>query len=277
VSPVVGLVVNGARPDALGVAAQTSEALESRGIGSRTCILEHAGHDEAASMLARLDADLYVSLGGDGTFLRAARRAHAADRPVLGVNFGRVGYLLDEFTEPLDLVLAAALEQRTAIERRACLQIDFDDGSSHVALNELSIEKTVPGHVVRIAASVDGEDLLSYAADGLLACTPTGSTAYNLSAGGPVLAPHLDAFVLTPVAPHLVLDRSVVLGGDQVVGLEVLGDRPAVAVLDGSTTATLDPGAVVTVRRHSRWLQVVAASERHMGRRLRESLRRGHE
>ena len=274
---MIALVVNGARPDALGAAEDVSQRLSSQGIETSLCVLNHANHAEVASTLGQLEAEVYVSLGGDGTFLRTARRAHAADRPVLGVNFGRVGYLLNEIAAPLDEVLAATLAGAMPFEARAGLEVSIDGLPSEFALNELSVEKTVPGHVVRVAASVDGEPLLTYAADGILLATPTGSTAYNLSAGGPVLAPHLDAFVLTPVAPHLVLDRSVVLGGDQMVDLEVLGDRPVVCVLDGRTVATLEPGAHVSVRRHPRWLQVVTADERHMGRRLRESLRQGHE
>lgn len=274
---MIALVVNRARPDALEAAQTAAQRLQGRGIEVTICVLDHGNHDEVASALGHLEAEVYVSLGGDGTFLRTARRAHEMDRPVLGVNFGRVGYLLNEISVPLDEVVAATLAGEVPLERRAGLEVRFEGHGSEFALNELSVEKTVPGHVVRVAASVDGELLLTYAADGLLLATPTGSTAYNLSAGGPVLAPHLDSFVLTPVAPHLVVDRSVVLGGDQHVDLEVVGERPVVLVLDGRTVATLEPGAQLSVCRHPRWLNVVSARERHMGRRLRESLRQGHE
>ncbi len=273
----VALVVNGARADASEAAAQSAAALSARGIEARICALTHGDHAEVAATLADLEAEVFVSLGGDGTFLRTARRAHELGRPILGVNFGRVGYLLNELSAPIDEVVVAALDGRVPLERRAGLELRLADGRAEFALNEVSIEKTVPGHVVRVATSVDSESLLTYAADGLLVSTPTGSTAYNLSAGGPVLAPHLDAFVLTPVAPHLVIDRSVVLGGDQVLDLEIVGERPAVCVLDGATIATLEPGAALSVRRHPRWLEVISDTERHMGRRLRESLRQGHE
>lgn len=273
----VALVVNGARADASAAARETASALAARSIEAFVCPLAHGDHAEVSSTLSNLDAEVYVSLGGDGTFLRTARRAHEADRPILGVNFGRVGYLLNELSSPLGEVIVATIEGRVPLEQRAGLEVRLPDGRIEFALNELSVEKTVPGHVVRIAASIDGEALLTYAADGLVLSTPTGSTAYNLSAGGPVVAPHLDAFVLTPLAPHLVIDRSVVLGGDQVVELAVVGEREAVCVLDGVIMSTFEPSAVVSVRRHPRWLKVVTATERHMGRRLRESLRQGHE
>jgi NAD+ kinase len=130
--------------------------------------------------------------------------------------------------------------------------------------------------MVRVAASVNGEHLLTYAADGVIVATPTGSTAYNLSAGGPVVSPGLDALLLTPVAPHFTIDRSIVLGPDETVALEVLPDRPAVLVADGLTLATLDPGAAVTVTRDPVPVRVVVGSRHGVGGRLRASLREGH-
>ena len=158
------------------------------------------------------------------------------------------------------------------------MDVEIDGQRSELfVVNEASLEKTVPGHVVRINSSIDGEPFLSYAADGVLVATPTGSTAYNLSAGGPVLAPGIDGFVMTPVAPHFVIDRSVVLGGEQVLELRVVGERPAVFVVDGLSAATLEPDGIVVCRRHRRRLKVVVLSEVGLGQRLRESLRQGHE
>ena len=162
-----------------------------------------------------------MSLGGDGTFLRASRVARAADCPVLGVNFGRLGYLLEVAPEEFDDVLDEAIAGRAAIEDRLGLLVEAP-GLTAFALNELAVEKTVPGHMVRVATSVNGEHLLTYAADGVVVATPTGSTAYNLSAGGPVVSPGLDVLLLTPVAPHFTIDRSIVLGPHEVVELTVL-------------------------------------------------------
>jgi NAD+ kinase len=275
----VALIVHGGRGDAQELAAQTAASLDSSGVSSCIVALTHDSRESGDLELAGVDAELFVSLGGDGTFLRAARRSHETDTPILGVNFGRVGYLLDLPPTALDQVILDTLAGKTRLEERAGLSI-LIRGSSEAeffAVNELSVEKTVPGHVVRLATSIDGEPLLTYAADGVLLATPMGSTAYNLSAGGPVLAPLLDAFVVTPVAPHLVVNRSVVLGGDQVVELSVVGERPVVCVVDGLSVATLEPGESIEVRRHARWLKVVALAERSMALRLRESLRQGHE
>jgi NAD+ kinase len=277
----VVLVVHGGREDARALAAATEGSLVGEGLGVVVVGLDQASreHDELA--LEGLAPSLFVSLGGDGTFLRTARHAHAADRPVLGVNFGRVGYLLDLPPDGLDRVILETLAGRGTIERRAGLEISIQAAGAaeerYFAVNELSVEKTVPGHVVRLAATIDDEPFLTYSADGILLSTPTGSTAYNLSAGGPVLAPHLDALVMTPVAPHFVIDRSVVLGGEQTVVLNVVGERPVVCVVDGMSVASLQPDDQVRVGRHPRWLKVVVLADRGVGRRLRESLRQGYE
>ena len=116
------------------------------------------------------------------------------------------------------------------------------------ALNEATVEKTVPGHTVRIATSIDDRPFVTYAADGLLISTPTGSTAYNLSARGPVLSPRLRAIVVTPVAPHMLFDRPLVLDPDERLRLDVKEPRSAVLVVDGVTVSTLEPGAWVECR-----------------------------
>jgi NAD+ kinase len=117
-----------------------------------------------------------------------------------------------------------------------------------MVLNEAAVEKTVPGHTIRVAASIAGRPFVTYAADGLLVATPTGSTAYNLSARGPVLSPGLRALVLTPVSPHMLFDRPLVLEPAQWVRLELVGPRPAVLVLDGQSSDTLRPGDAVVCR-----------------------------
>ena len=277
----IALVTHGDRAAALALAAQTQASLSSQGLDVDRIDLTWSTDGTVKDSLQGVDASLIVSLGGDGTFLRAARRAHELDVPVLGVNFGRVGYLLDLAPDELDQAILGILRGDAPIEQRAGLELHVVQGGQKrhdlFAINELSIEKTVPGHVVRVATEIDGEAFLTFGADGVLVATPTGSTAYNLSAGGPVLSPLLDGFVMTPVAPHFVIDRSVVLGGDQHVKLHVTGDRPAVCVVDGLSVATLAPGDSVICRRSDRWLKVAVLASRGLGGRLRESLRQGYE
>ena len=219
--------------------------------------------------------DVAVSLGGDGTFLRVVRLAATADVPVLGVNFGRLGYLPDLGPDQVRGALQKVLEGKAAIEERCALEVSIsdrsipDDVSTLLALNEVVIEKIDFGHTVRLATTIDGEQALTYSADGLIIATPTGSTAYNLSAGGPILAPTLRAMVVTPVAPHFSLDRSLVLAEDQYVAVEVAPDRSGVLVIDGQEIGRLQPGAVITCRVAQHPVRVVRNEPHTFGTILR--------
>jgi NAD+ kinase len=178
------------------------------------------------------DVDLVVSLGGDGTMLHSIALVGAREIPLLGVNIGHLGYLTE--VEPDGLL--GALERFFAgehrLERRMTLDVSVD-GHVRRALNEAVLEKTTSGHTVRLAVTIDGEPLVTYAADGLIVATPTGSTAYNLSVRGPICSPTHRAIVITPVSAHMLFDRSLVLDADQVVGVQVLDGRDARLVVDG--------------------------------------------
>ncbi|MDQ1437746.1 MAG: kinase [Acidimicrobiaceae bacterium] len=222
--------------------------------------LEARGHevrvpaDDAQSMHRRwawpeadLSAglDLAVSLGGDGTMLHVVQLVCEADVPVLGVNVGHLGYLTTvephNLLDALDRFLAGAFQ----IERRMMLQVVVEcrDGeAAHAtALNEAVLEKTASGNTVQLAIRINDRPFTTTAADGMIVATPTGSTAYNLSARGPIVSPRHRAIVLTPVSPHMLFDRSLVLEPDEVVELEVLDGRPAMLVVDGRNLATLAP------------------------------------
>jgi NAD+ kinase len=268
------LVVHGTRTDAVELAEATATRLRAAGTPARLVTLEgrpvDAEVDDAGGATS-----LVVSLGGDGTFLRASRIARAVSCPVLGVNFGRLGYLLEVAPEEFDAVLDEAIAGVAGVEERLGLLVEAP-GLSAFALNEIALEKSVPGHMVRVGTAVNGEHLLTYSADGVVVATPTGSTAYNLSAGGPVVSPGLDVLLLTPVAPHFTIDRSIVLGPDEMIELTVLPDRPAVLVADGAQLAQLEPGTKVTVTRDPQPVKVVVGSRHGVGGRLRASLREGH-
>jgi NAD+ kinase len=209
-------------------------------------------------------ADLLVSLGGDGTLLRSVEAALTGGIPVLGVNIGRLGYLTQVEPAGLEEALAAFLAGTHQVEERMTLSVHVTgaDITRRTALNEATVEKTVPGHTVRIAASIDGRPFVTYAADGLLVSTPTGSTAYNLSARGPVLSPRLRAIVVTPVSPHMLFDRPLVLEPTERLGLEVLEPRSAVLVVDGVTVAVLEPGSTVVCREGDQPARLVTNGSR---------------
>jgi NAD+ kinase len=274
-------LVHPERPDALDLTLRTAEWLKEQGNTAR--ILEFTAVDRVTESGHEVDMDevdlkgstVVVSMGGDGTFLRAVRLAWDEDLPVLGVNFGRVGYLPDLGPEEVREGLTRVFTGGAVIESRCALEVAIGDRSSsdaaftHLALNEVVLEKIIFGHTVRLATSIDGEEVLTYSADGLLIATPTGSTAYNLSAGGPILSPALRAMVVTPVAPHLSLDRSLVLTDEQRFTVEIAADRAAVLVIDGEEIGRLEPGSTVTCRVATRPVRVVRNDPRGFGGMLR--------
>jgi NAD+ kinase len=194
-------------------------------------------------------ADLAVSLGGDGTMLRAVDLVCGAGVPVLGVNIGHLGYLTE--VEPGDLqpALERFFRGEHAIETRMTLEVTVEaTDETYAALNEAVLEKTISGHTVRLAATIDGRPFVSYAADGIIVATPTGSTAYNLSARGPIVSPRHRALLVTPVSPHMLFDRSLVLDPAESIRLEVISDRAASLVVDGRSLGTVGQGEAVSCR-----------------------------
>lgn len=195
------------------------------------------------------DADIVLSLGGDGTMLRSVRLLDGATVPVLGVNLGSLGYLTEIEPDALESALTAFFAGGTSgewhIDDRMMLDVSVNGEHAGRALNEAVVEKSQSGHTVRLLARLDGEPFTHYAADGLIVATPTGSTAYSLSARGPVVSPRHRAVLLTPVSPHMLFDRSLVLDPSEVVEIEVSGHRRAEVAIDGQPVATLVDGDVV--------------------------------
>lgn len=208
------------------------------------------------------DADLVVSIGGDGTMLRAVDRAARHGTPVLGINVGQLGYLTEVDPELWPVALERWEDGRAAIVERMLLsvQVDRAEGSgppapddapepssdgSFLALNEVVVEKTPLGRMVRLAVALDGDFFATYAADGMIVATPTGSTAYALSARGPIVDPAHAALVLTPVAAHMLFDRPLVLTPTTKIRLEVRGERPATVAIDGRSIGELQVGEAI--------------------------------
>ena len=266
----VAFVVHPERPEAESAARGAERWLAER--GHRTVRVADASTGEPlqtgparpGEQLA--DVDLAVSLGGDGTMLRTVTAAAAKGIPVLGVNLGRLGYLTEVEPSGLDAALERFLAGEYEVEERITLEVSIQrrghDERVYPALNEATVEKTVPGHTVRVALSVAGRPFVTYAADGVLVCTPTGSTAYNMSARGPILSPQVRALVVTPISPHMLFDRPLVLEPSQWIGLEVLEPRPAVVVVDGLSVDTLDPGDAVCCRESPMPARFVTFGER---------------
>jgi NAD+ kinase len=257
------------RADALQLAQEAGRQLREEGVSSSLHRLDvDAEPDVDASTLV-------VSLGGDGTFLKSARLAHALGARVLAVNLGRLGFLLNV---PSDAVVAdakAALSGDDVVDRLALLISVSDSGLNEFALNEVVVERAHAGHMVRLKTFVDEDEYLTYSADGVMVSTPTGSTGYNFSAGGPVVEATLPVMILTPVAPHFTIDRSIVVADDKVIRL-VAEDMPAIIVADGQNIGALEAGQFVEVRKSPTPVRVVATRSFNLASRLHEGLREGH-
>lgn len=194
--------------------------------------------------------DVAVSLGGDGTMLRTVELVAGEGVPIIGVNVGQMGYLTDIEPGGTRAALERFLAGQRTIEERMLLTVSVEraDGhrSEHLAFNEAVLEKTPMGHTVRLAVEVDGELFTTYAADGLIVATPTGSTAYAFSARGPIVAPTHRALLLTPVSPHMLFDRTLVLEPAARLRLTVQGHRAATLSVDGSNLGELIGGDSIT-------------------------------
>lgn len=249
----IGLAVHPMRAPATRLAVAAAEWAERNGhlvtlVDSDAEVIGRPELGRPAEHFAE-DLDLMVSFGGDGTMLRTVNRVAASGTPVLGVNVGQLGYLT--VVEPDDLI--GALERYFAgdyaIDERMLADVHLDAPSlaaerstGDLALNEVVLEKTPMGHTVRLAVTFDDTFFTTYAADGVILATPTGSTAYSFSARGPIVAPAHRALILTPVSPHMLFDRPLVLEPTTRVRLEVIGPRPALLSVDGRTIGTLQEG-----------------------------------
>lgn len=270
---VIGLIVHQGRPEATTLARELSQWLAAEGHRARMPPEEAAAAScpelevDPAHFAQGLDA--VVTLGGDGSILRAVELIGESGVPILGVNFGRMGYLTEvppaDARSAIDRVLAGD----HGVEERMLLTVEFDapagDGpvrQCRVALNEAVVERPAASYALRLGVSFDGERFTTYAADGLIVSTPTGSTAYSLSARGPVVDPNHRALLLTPVSPHMLFDRSMVVAADTTLQLAVLSDRGAVLSVDGRRLAELDHHDVVVCSASPRPARLVTFGAR---------------
>lgn len=203
------------------------------------------------------DLELVIVLGGDGTILRAAELVRGSSAPLLGINLGHVGFLAESERDDLGEAVRRALSRDYLVEERMTLsvRVKVDDEVVYEtwALNEVTVEKASRERMIEVVVEVDGRPLSSFGCDGVVMSTPTGSTAYSFSAGGPIVWPSLDALLLVPLSAHALFARPLVVGPDSSLAVEVLARTAGTGIVcaDGRRTRDLPPGARVIVRRSS--------------------------
>ncbi len=204
---------------------------------------------------ASRDCELTLVIGGDGSILRAAELTHASLTPVLGVNLGHVGFLAEAEVDDVESTIEAIVHRRYTVEDRLTLDVcvvrDGEPVATTFAVNEASVEKASRERMIEVVLEIDGRPLSRWGCDGVVCATPTGSTAYNFSAGGPIVWPGVEALCVVPISAHALFARPMVVAPTSVVAIEVLERTAGFGVLwcDGRRTVDLPPGARIEVRR----------------------------
>jgi NAD+ kinase len=285
----VGVVVKRHQPDALQTLCRLAEWLNERGIallGGPDIERERIEHETGCSVQVvpedqlAVQVDLMLVLGGDGTMIATARMVGDTDIPVIGVNYGGLGYLAEFRIEELFEALESILKGQYKLEKRVMLAVELFRGAEHVSgnriLNDVVINKSALARIIEIEAYLNQQFVNSFRADGLIVSTPTGSTAYNLSAGGPVIYPSMNAIVITPICPFTLSNRPIVVPDDAEIELRLKTEQEEVALtLDGQVGFPLKVDDRVVIRKSRTTFNLVQPMNRNYFEVLRDKLRWG--
>lgn len=268
------VVSNATDADSAAAALKVCEDLRNRGF---SWLLDHddferlgtlAGQKlDSSQLFSGQDVEVVLVLGGDGSILRAAEMVRSQVAPILGINLGHVGFMAEAEREELPLVLDRLESRDYQVGFRVALEVEvFQEAKlvfSSWAVNEVTVEKSARERVIEVVLEVDGRPVSSFGCDGVLVSTPTGSTAYAFSAGGPVIWPNVEALLVVPLSAHALFARPLVLGPKSELAIEVLKRSPGAGVIwcDGRRTFDLGPGARVEVNQSSRPVPMVVFEE----------------
>ena len=269
------VVAHTGREDARKVASQFCHALATHGLAVR--LLEDEAEDLGLDLpdvdvlgpgpAASADCEIVVVFGGDGTILRAAELTREHGTPLLGVNLGHVGFLAEAERDDIDFMIDAIVHRRYSSDERLTLDVRVYRGKEVVAttwaLNDACVEKAARERMLELVVEVDGRPLSRWGCDGVVCATPTGSTAYNFSAGGPIVWPGVEALLMVPISAHALFARPMVVAPTSVLAVEVLARTEGAGVLwcDGRRTVELPPGARIEVRRGGSPVRLVRLHE----------------
>jgi NAD+ kinase len=289
----IGIVAKANLQDAASHLSQIAAWLEQRQVRplfdpDTAALARSAGLSSTIEVVDRdalpLHVEMILVLGGDGTLLGSAGRIAKAnsDIPILGINFGSLGFLTEVTLPEMYASLDAALNGTAPTEERMMLQVAVDAGRNRLAdrvvLNDVVVTQGALSRIIELSVSVDGEFMMRVKADGLIISSPTGTTAYNLSAGGPIVHPQVDGLTITPIAPHTLTNRPVVVPGSSEIRIQPLmkdEQSEIFATFDGQALLPLKNDQIVCVRRAEKPLRLIRASARGYFQVLREKLKWG--
>lgn len=262
----IGLIAHTGKPGVAELTKTLSKEFERAGLSvlveADTAALAGMSSSCTIPDLGR-EADLLVVLGGDGTILHLVGQLGDNIRPVFGINIGALGFLTcsnsSAYAEAVECIAAGQMvfSERTLLE--VALKIPGGESSKMTGLNDVVFSRGEVSRLIRLKTSVNGEPLTEFNADGLIVATPTGSTAYSLSAGGPILAPESGAFVITPICPHVLTNRSIIVGENAVIEIEVTErEYPVFLTVDGREPLRMEAGTIAAIRKSARVLPLAA-------------------
>ncbi len=290
-SPIksIGVIVKRHQPDALETLCALTTWLSERGIAfvglpeiereqiehQTGCQIQIVNEGELAARV-----DLMLVLGGDGTMIATGRMLGDNQAPVIGVNYGGLGYLAEFPIEELFPALEAILAGKYKVQQRLMLRVELWRGEEMVTqnrvLNDVVVNKSALARIIEIEASLNDQFVNSFRADGLIVATPTGSTAYNLSAGGPIIYPSMNAMVITPICPFTLTNRPIVVPDDSVIEVRLVTENEEVALtLDGQVGFTLQAGDRIVIRKSNTSFNLVQPPNRNYFEVLRNKLKWG--
>ena len=257
-SLTLGIYAHWRKPSAAESLRELCHALAQEGINVllEANTAELVGEKGQTLEWLRSQVDLFVALGGDGTLLRLVRDLHGGWKPIVGINFGSLGFLTAFGGPGFSEVASSLANGNYRVEERTLLQTTIERARKPVmtalGLNDIVVSRGERSRLVQIAVTIDDSFLTEYNADGLICATATGSTAYSLSAGGPIVAPNSGVFVITPICPHVLTNRSVIVADSSVIHMEPSrGDQPVFLSVDGQESTQFHQGDCVAVRKAS--------------------------
>jgi NAD+ kinase len=265
----IGLIAHVGKPGATELVSQLRSEFERAGVKvwleTETAVLAGLKESRTIAQLGK-EADLLVVLGGDGTILNVVSRLDDTIKPIFGINIGSLGFLTCLNSSAYLEAVGSIVSGKFALSERVLFSVEITRGVEclhrAVALNDAVVSRGEISRLIRLRTRVNGVPLTEFNADGLVVATPTGSTAYSLSAGGPILEPQSGVFVITPICPHVLTNRSVIVGDRSVIEVEASEpDSPVFLTLDGRSPVPLEFGSIVTIRRSEKVLPLVVLPE----------------